>query len=85
MVGWLITEKFTETNDGQTMEFAVFEDLTGLYEATFFPVTFQQYGHLLTGSTPYIIEGLVEEDFGECRLTVKTVGIVHDRTLKVRC
>ena len=33
-------------------------------------MTFQKYGHLLTGNKPYIIEGLVEEDLGECTLTV---------------
>lgn len=84
MVRWLITEKFTETNDGQPMEFAVFEDLTGLYEATFFPTMFRKYGPLLTGGRPYIVEGAVEEDLGECTLTVKTLEFVHDRTSKVR-
>ncbi len=84
MVGWLITEKFTETNDGQPMEFAVFEDLTGLYEATFFPATFQQYGHLLTGGKPYIAEGLVEEDLGECTLTVKKLEMVNHLPSRVR-
>ena len=57
MVGWLITEKFAETKDGQPMEFTTFEDLTGLYDATFFPKVFQQYGHVLTGGKPYIVEG----------------------------
>ena len=69
MVGWLITEKFSETNDSHPIEFAVFENLTGLYEVTFFPATFRKYGHLLTGGRPYIIEGLVEENLGECTLT----------------
>lgn len=77
MVGWLITEKFTETNDGQPMEFTTFEDLTGLYDATFFPKVFRQFGHLLTGGKPYLVEGLVEEDFGECTLTVKTLVVVN--------
>lgn len=62
MVGWLITEKFAETNHGQPMEFTTFEDLTGLYDATFFPKTFQKYDHLLAGGKPHIVEGLVEED-----------------------
>ena len=57
MVGWLITEKFAETKNGQPMEFTTFEDLTGLYDATFFPKVFQQYGHVLTGGKPYIVEG----------------------------
>ncbi len=84
MVGWLITEKCTETNAGQPMEFAVFEDLTGLYDATFFPKVFQQYGHLLTGGKPYLVEGLVEEDLGECTLTVKKLVVVNCLTTMAR-
>jgi DNA-directed DNA polymerase III PolC len=77
MVGWLITEKFAETNHGQPMEFTTFEDLTGLYDATFFPKVFQHYGHLLTGAMPYIVEGLIEEDLSECTLTVKKLAVVN--------
>jgi len=77
MVGWLITEKFAETNDGQPMEFTTFEDLTDLYDATFFPKVFQKYGHLLTGGKPYIVEGLVEEDLGECTLTVNRLKVLR--------
>jgi len=84
MVGWLITEKFAETHDGQPMEFTTFEDLTGLYDATFFPATFQKYGHMLTGGKPYVVEGLVEEDLGECTLTVHRLALIglhqHTRT-----
>ncbi len=77
MVGWPITEKFAETKDGQPMEFTTFEDLTGLYDATFFPATFQKYGHMLTGGKPYIVEGLVEEDLGECTLTVNRLKVLR--------
>ncbi|RMH31169.1 MAG: hypothetical protein D6690_17425, partial [Nitrospirae bacterium] len=75
-IGWLITEKFAETYNGQPMEFAVFEDLTGLYDATFFPEAFRRYGSLLTGGTPYILEGVVEEECGECTLTVSALEVV---------
>ncbi len=77
MFGWLITEKFAETDSGQPMEFTTFEDLTGLYDATFFPKVFQKYGHLLTGGKPYGVKGLVEEDLGECALTVKKLVVVN--------
>jgi len=77
MVGWLITEKFAETTNGQPMEFTVFEDLTSLYDVTFFPATFQKYGHLLTGGKPYVVDGLVEEDLGECTLTAKRLVVVN--------
>lgn len=77
MVGWLITQKFVETNDGQLMGFTMFEDLTGFYDATFFPAPFQKYGHFLTGGKLYIVEGLVEEALGECTLTVKKLEVVN--------
>ena len=76
MVGWLITEKFAETKDGQPMEFTTFEDLTGLYDATFFPSTFQKYSHLLTGNRPYLLEGILEEEFGEVTLTVHQLALI---------
>ena len=78
MIGLLITKKFAETHDSQPMEFTVFEDLTGLYDATFVPKVFQKYGHLLTGGKPYLVQGLAEEDLGECTLTVKTLEFVRD-------
>jgi len=82
MVGWLITEKFAETKDGQPMEFITFEDLTGLYDATFFPNVFQKCGYLLTGGKPYLVEGFVEEDLGECTLTVHQLALIgsHQQT-----
>ena len=76
MVGWLITEKFAETNSGQPMEFTTFEDLTGLYDATFFPATFQKYGHVLTGNRPHLLQGILEEEFGEVTLTVHQLALI---------
>ena len=53
-----------------------FEDLTGLYDATFFPSTFQKYSHLLTGNRPYLLEGILEEEFGEVTLTVHQLALI---------
>ena len=75
MVGWLITEKSAQTKQGDPMEFATFEDLTGLYDATFFPETFRRFGHLLSGGQPYMMEGLVEEEFCTLTLTVKKMWV----------
>ncbi len=76
MIGWMITEKSVQTKNGEPMEFVTFEDLTGLYEATFFPKTYRQFGHLLINQGPYIIEGVVEEEFQTYSLTVKKVRTV---------
>ena len=78
MTGWMVTEKSVRTKYCEPMEFVTFEDLTGLYEATFFPKTYRQFGHLLTNSGPYILEGVVEEEFQTYSLIVKSV-----RTLTV--
>ena len=75
MVGWLITEKSAQTKHGESMEFATFEDLTGLYDATFFPETYRRFGHLLSGGKPYMVEGLVEEEFRTLTLTVNKIWI----------
>jgi error-prone DNA polymerase len=61
MVGWLITEKSAQTKHGDHMEFATFEDLTWLYDATFFPEPYRRFGHLPSGEQPYMLEGFVEE------------------------
>ena len=75
MVGWLITEKLAQTKHGEPMEFATFEDLTGLYDATFFPETYRRFGHLLSGGKPYMMEGLVKEEFCTLTLTVNKIWI----------
>ena len=75
MIGWLITEKSAQTQQGDPMEFATFEDLTGLYDATFFPETYRRFGHLLSGGKPYMMEGLVEEEFCTVTLTVHKLWV----------
>ena len=73
MIGWMITEKSVQTKQHEPMEFVTFEDLTGLYEATLFPKTYRQFGHLLTNQGPYILEGMVEEEFQTYSLIVKNI------------
>ncbi len=75
MVGWLLTEKSSQTKHGDPMEFATFEDLIGLYDASFFPEPYRRYGHLLSGGKPYMMEGLVEEDFRTLTLTVNKIWV----------
>ena len=76
MVGWLITEKFAETKHGQPMEFATFEDTTALYDATLFPDIYQRCCHLLSTDYPYLLNGLVEEQFGVVTLTIHHLRIL---------
>lgn len=68
--GWLISGKLVSTKDGQPMEFLTFEDDTGLVETTFFPQAYHRFCHLLDWGRPFLLSGLVEEDWGAVTLTV---------------
>ena len=71
--GWLISGKLVSTRTGEAMEFLTFEDETGLVEATFFPATYERYAHILRSGRGFLLEGLVEEDYGAVTLTVQRV------------
>lgn len=79
MAGVLITEKLVHTKHGEPMEFASFEDLTGLYDVTLFPDTYRQYCHLLTTNQTYIVTGLVEKQFSACTVTLVALEPLDSR------
>jgi len=74
--GWLLTGKLVSTRTGEVMEFLTFEDETGLVETTFFPKIYRRYAHLLISGNPYLLMGLVEEDYGAVTLTVESVRLL---------
>jgi len=73
MIGWLVSQKMTQTKKGDPMEFVTFEDLTGIYETTFFPDTYRRFYRILGGGRPYLLRGKVEEEFGTVMLNVRHV------------
>jgi error-prone DNA polymerase len=72
-VGWWVTGKLISTKDDQPMEFISFEDTSALYETTFFPQAYARFCHILNRSRPYVLTGVVEEEFGAVTLTVDSV------------
>ena len=72
-IGWWVTGKVVTTKEEEPMEFISFEDTSVLYETTFFPQTYARFCHMLNRSRPYVLSGLVEEDFGAVTLTVDSV------------
>jgi len=72
-IGWWVTGKVVTTREEEPMEFISFEDTSALYETTFFPQTYARFCHMLNRSRPYVLSGLVEEDFGAVTLTVDSV------------
>jgi error-prone DNA polymerase len=70
LAGWLITGKTVSTHKREAMQFLTFEDETGLVEATFFPEAYRRFHLTLDWGRPYVLGGLVEENFGAATLTV---------------
>lgn len=73
MVGWLVTGKLVTTKKQELMEFFSFEDLTALYETTFFPKVYSKFCHLINKSRPFVLRGKVESNFGVVTLNVSDV------------
>lgn len=73
VLGWHVNSKLVLTKDKEPMEFIAFEDTTAIYDVTLFPDAYRRFCHLLTSTRPFLLTGLVEEDFGVCTLTVDTV------------
>ncbi len=76
LVGWWVTGKPIRTHEGRPMEFATFEDHSALFDATLFPAIYDRYCRLLAQPRPYLIKGLVEEEFGVVSLNVKWLGFL---------
>jgi len=75
-VGWWVTGKLITTKDDEPMEFISFEDTSALYETTFFPQAYARFCHILNRSRPYVLTGVVEEEFGVVTLTVDSVRLL---------
>lgn len=71
IAAWLLTGKLVSTKSGEVMEFLTFEDETALFETTFFPRVYHRYASVLSGGKPYVLSGLVEDDYGALTLTVE--------------
>lgn len=85
LIGWMITGKVVHTKNDEPMEFISFEDTTAIYETTFFPEVYRRFCHMLSKVRPYLIQGLVEEDFTALAVTVSAIEFldkIDPRTFK---
>ncbi len=71
MVGWWITGKTVQDKSGRPMEFVSFEDLTGPFDANFFPGAYERFCRLLSSRCPFLLKGRIEEEFGVAVLNVE--------------
>ena len=75
-VGWWVTGKLITTQTDEPMEFISFEDTSALYDTVFFPQAYARFCHILNRSRPYVLTGLVQEEFGVVTLTVDSVRLL---------
>jgi len=71
LTGWRVTAKPIRTVRNETMEFISYEDTTALYEVTVFPREYRRYAPQLMTRGPFILTGLVEEEWGAVTVTLK--------------
>jgi error-prone DNA polymerase len=71
LVGWRITAKPVATKDGDPMEFVSFEDTTAIFETVLFPEVYAKVWSKLSSTRPFLLEGVVEMEFGVPTLTVE--------------
>ena len=68
--GMLTTAKPVHTATDEPMEFATFDDGSGLIEAVLFPDVYRSRGHVLFDQGPFLFRGKVEEEFGAVTLSI---------------
>ncbi len=68
--GMLTTAKPVHTAKDEPMQFATFDDGTGLIETVLFPDVHRTRGHVLFDPGPFLFRGRVEEEFGAITVTV---------------
>ncbi len=77
VIGWLVTMRRAVTKNQEYMKFVTLEDLTGPFEAVFFPDTYQKFGRLITGYGPYIVRGKVEHHNNSVALTAESISLLR--------
>jgi DNA polymerase III alpha subunit len=79
----LTTAKPVHTARDEPMEFATFDDGTGLIEAVLFPDVYKSQGHVLFDQGPFVFRGIVEEEFGAITFTITNINRL-DRVMRKR-
>jgi len=66
MIGWMIAQKLIRTRKvpSRFMKFLSMEDLTGTFEVTLFPDTYNKFAPLILTAGPYRLRGRIENDQG---------------------
>jgi DNA polymerase III alpha subunit len=76
LVGWQVTRKRLWTRKDEPMVFITFEDTHGLYETVMFPREYRRFAPLITSAGPFLMAGLVTEDYGALTVTLKSMRLL---------
>ncbi|MBN1895083.1 hypothetical protein JW906_11335, partial [bacterium] len=79
LIGWWVTNKMVYTKNEEPMSFISFEDTTALFEAVVFPEPFRKFCAAWTQTRPYILRGLVDEEYGAFTLHVEEMAFLDER------
>ena len=79
MIGWWVTNKMVYTKNEEPMSFISFEDTTALFETVVFPEPFRKFCAVWTQTRPYILRGLVDEEYGAFTLHVEQMAFLDER------
>jgi error-prone DNA polymerase len=70
MAGMYTTGKPVHTAKDEPMQFATFDDGTGLIECVIFPDVYRERVHVLFDQGPFIFRGIVDEAYGAITVTI---------------
>jgi DNA polymerase-3 subunit alpha len=69
VTGLMAAARRVPTKSGEKMFFLTLDDGTGLAECTLFPDVYARCGAVISGHGPYVLEGVVESQYGEVTVT----------------
>jgi len=79
LVGWQVTNKPVTTRTGRPMMFVSFEDTTAIYETILFPRAYRRLAAGLLTRGPYLLEGIVREEYGALTVEVDALRLLERR------
>ncbi|MDA0838648.1 MAG: DNA polymerase III subunit alpha [Planctomycetota bacterium] len=75
LLGMLAATRTVDTDAGK-MVFITLEDEQGLWESTLFPREYREYGGEIGAWGPYLVEGVVEEQYGARTLRLHSIQLL---------
>lgn len=82
VVGIVVSYSSPTTKHGERMKFLTLDDSTTLYNATFWPKIYKRFGSILYNVGPFLIKGVVTQEFATSPATVEALWIARLDSLK---